>query len=324
MKPASTRASQWIMTLTLISAVLATSCWLRPGLAQSVTDAGSGAPAPDAPPPPAQVVNYDYFHDQLAPYGTWTSIAGYGRCWHPDAAISADPEWRPYYDMGQWIYSENGWFWQSNYGWGDIPFHYGNWVIISGFGWMWVPGYTWGPAWVFWREAESDGCIGWAPLPPGAVFVGGGWTFHGIHYGVDFDFGLGENYFVFVGCDHFHDGFFRMRGHEYAFHVPREQVHTFYGRSVLRNDFRRDKEGRLVNDGVGRDRIEHLTQRREEVTHFQERNPQVRVIAPEIRPAAESHEAREVTSKVYRPPLEEQRMAPISTPKGTFLTHEKH
>jgi hypothetical protein len=218
-------------------------------------------------------VNFDYFHDQLAPFGTWVQVAGYGWCWHPDAAINADPNWRPYYDMGQWVYTDNGWFWQSDYTWGDIPFHYGNWIIDPTYGWLWVPGYTWGPAWVFWRQAEADGCIGWAPLPPGAVFINGGWDFHDRHYRVDFDFGLGEAHFAFIGYDHFHDNFFRMKGREYAFHVPRERIHAFYGRTVLRNDFRRDEHGRLINDGIGRDRIEQLTHHQVEAAHFEERNP---------------------------------------------------
>ena len=236
----------------------------------------SGGPTagPDtAPPPDSTDVNFDYFHNQLAPFGTWVQVPGYGLCWRPDAALAANPDWRPYYDMGQWVYTDNGWFWQSDYTWGDIPFHYGNWISDPAFGWLWVPGYTWGPAWVFWRQAEADGDIGWAPLPPGAVFVDGGWLFHGVHYGVDFDFGLGADFFVFVGNDHFHDGFFRMRGREYAYHVPHDRARAVFGRSVLRNDFRRDEHGRLVNDGIGRDRIERLTNRREEVSHFEERNP---------------------------------------------------
>ena len=223
--------------------------------------------------PQAQEVNFDYFHDQLAPFGTWVEVPGYGQCWSPSQAIAANPDWRPYYDFGQWVYTDNGWFWQSDYTWGDIPFHYGNWIRDPGYGWLWVPSYTWGPSWVFWRQAEADGCIGWAPLPPGAVFVDGGWMFHGARVGVDFDFGLGADFFVFVGYDHFHDGFFRMRGHEYGFNVPRERVRAFYGRTVLRNEFRRDEHGRLVNDGIGRDRIEHLTNHKEEVAHFEERTP---------------------------------------------------
>ena len=39
--------------------------------------------------------------------------------------------------------------------------------------------------------------------------------FNGVRVGVDFDFGLGEACFTFVGHDHFHEGFFRMRDREY-------------------------------------------------------------------------------------------------------------
>jgi len=234
----------------------------------------NGPPAPAVPvvdmQPPAQEPSFDYFHDQLAPFGTWVNVGGVWY-WHPDQAIAANPDWRPYYDMGQWVETDNGLFWQSDYTWGDIPFHYGRWVLDPVRGWLWAPDYTWGPSWVYWRHAEADGAIGWAPLPVGAVFVGGALMFNGVAVTADFDFGLGDGFFVFVGYDHFHEGFFRMRGHEYAFHVPRERVREFYGRSVIRNNFRRDEQGRFVNDGIGRDRIERLT--RVEHSSFEERNP---------------------------------------------------
>ena len=273
-------------------------------------DGGPAAGPDTAPPPPSADVNFGYFQNQLAPFGTWVQVPGYGPCWHPDAALAANPDWRPYYDMGRWVYTDNGWFWQSDYTWGDIPFHYGNWIQDPTFGWLWVPGYTWGPSWVFWRQAESDGYIGWAPLPPGAVFVDGGWFYHGAHYGVDFDFGLGAGFFVFVGNDHFHDGFFRMRGREYPYHVSRDRARGFYGRSVLRNDFRRDEHGRLVNDGIGRDRVERLTNHRETVSHFEERNPVGDRNA--VHGGGDAHDSHSgatggnhstsSASKVYRPP----------------------
>ncbi len=220
------------------------------------TDAGTESP--DDAGVPAQEVNFDYFHDQLAPFGTWIDVNGV-MYWHPDQAIAANPDWRPYYDLGQWVQTDNGLYWQSDYTWGDIPFHYGRWVMDPVHGWLWAPDYTWGPAWVFWRQDEGDGAIGWAPLPVGAVFVDGAFLFNGIRVGLDFDFGLGEACFTFVDYDHFHEGFFRMRGHEWGHHIDRERLHGFYGRSVLRNDFKRDEHGRFVNDGIGRDRIARLT-----------------------------------------------------------------
>lgn len=235
-----------------------------------VMPATASAPQAEAPAPPASEINFQYFHDQLAPFGTWINIGG-AWCWHPDQAIAANPDWRPYYDMGQWVETDNGLYWQSDYTWGDIPFHYGRWILDPIRGWLWVPDYTWGPAWVFWRQADGDGCIGWAPLPVGAVFVDGVFLFHGVRVGIDFDFGLGEACFTFVSYDHFHEGFLRMRGHEWRYNIGRERLHAFYGRSVIRNDFRRDEHGRFVNNGIGRDRIEHLTH--VEHASFEERRP---------------------------------------------------
>jgi hypothetical protein len=89
--------------------------------------------------------------------------------------------------------------------------------------------------------------------------------------GLDFDFGLGFGCFNFVDYGHFHEGIFRMRGHEWAYHVDNVRIHNYYTHSVVRNDFRRDDHGRFVNDGIGRDRIQQLTH--VEHASFVERNP---------------------------------------------------
>ena len=175
----------------------------------------------------------------------------------------------------------------------------GCWCPVEG--WLWAPDVEWGPAWVFWRHAEADGAIGWAPLPVGAVFVGGGFMYRGARVGVDFDFGLGEGVFVFVGYDHFHEGFFRMRGREWAWHIGGERFHAFYGRSVLRNEFRRDEHGRFVNGGIGHDRMARATHGRVEQAHFEERRP-VGDRAALAHGAAEKPGEKAGASKVYRPP----------------------
>ena len=224
-------------------------------------------------PPPSPEINFQYFHDQLAPWGAWIELPGVGMVWKPgDAVIAASPSWRPYYDNGQWVQTDNGLFWQSDYTWGDIPFHYGRWIQNPVYGWVWVPDYVWGPAWVFWRHAEADAAIGWAPLPVGAVFVGGVFMFNGVQVGLDFDFGLHEDCFVFVDGAHFNERFFRLRGREWRYHVDHERLHGFYGHSVVRNDFRRDEHGRFVNNGIGRERLEHLNNHVEQA-HFEERHP---------------------------------------------------
>jgi hypothetical protein len=185
---------------------------------------------------------------QLNPYGTWMDVPGYGLCWRPSVAAT-DPYWRPYCDQGHWLYTADGWVWQSDHPWGDLVFHYGRWYRDA-FGWVWVPGYDWAPAWVCWREA--DGYCGWAPLPPGAVFKPGvGLWFNG-HLAVDVDFGLGAGLFVFVPYGHF------WEHNLHAFILPRERVEIVFGRSFIRNGYRCE-HGRFVVEGLGRERMATLT-----------------------------------------------------------------
>jgi hypothetical protein len=114
------------------------------------------------PAPPAQVeeVSYQSFYDQLSPYGNWINYPGYGYVWSPNAG----PDFQPYATNGNWIYTNAGWTWASNYNWGWAPFHYGRWFYENGYGWMWVPGSEWAPAWVSWRGGGDY--YGWAPLGP--------------------------------------------------------------------------------------------------------------------------------------------------------------
>jgi len=211
---------------------------------------GTVPPPSSVPPPPGSPpADFNSFHDQLAPDGSWVDVAGYGPCWRP-AVVAANPEWRPYYDAGHWVYTDDGWYWQSDYPWGGIVFHYGRWAINERYGWVWIPGYNYGPSWVCWRHA--DGYLGWAPLPPEARFeVGVGLTFHG-RVGVDLDFGLGVGLFTFVGYDHFWEHDFRR------FVVPRDRAVLVFRGSRLANDFR-VVNGRFYNGGLGRERIGELT-----------------------------------------------------------------
>lgn len=216
----------------------------------------SYAPAsapPSAPAPataPAPEVNFNYFHDQLAPYGSWIDMPGYGPCFRPvDASV---PGWRPYCDRGHWVYTDDGWFWQSDYPWGEIAFHYGRWHYSLNYGWVWVPAYDYAPAWVCWRHAEGEGYCGWAPLPPAAVFRAGiGLTFNG-RVGLDIDFGLNQTYFTFVAYDHFWDHDCRR------YVVPRERVAYFYHSSVIVNNYHVE-HGRFVVEGLGHERMGALT-----------------------------------------------------------------
>jgi hypothetical protein len=234
--------------------VMATSVEVPAGPSPAAT---SPVPADDvvtAPPSvePAQV-SLAYFQGQLAPYGGWVELPGYGLCWQPMVGAQ-NAAWRPYCDGGHWTYTDQGWYWESDYPWGDVVFHYGRWARASGYGWVWVPDYFWGPSWVSWRYAESEGCIGWAPLPPGAqLVVGFGLRWRG-GYAVDADFGLGAADFCFVGYGDFWDRDFRGR------FFGRERAERVWRGSVVRNGYR-FTNGRMFVDGPGSQRVGLLTQR---------------------------------------------------------------
>jgi len=137
--------------------------------------AGSGslvasAAAPVAGDPqfgPGPVVEIGVFRERLAPYGRWFTIPSYGLVWSPFNVVA---DWGPYVD-GSWEYTDAGWTWASDDPWGWATCHYGRWLFDPAFGWAWVPGTEWSPAWVDW--VYGDGFIGWAPLSPAFVGIGG-------------------------------------------------------------------------------------------------------------------------------------------------------
>ena len=95
-------------------------------------------------------------------YGIWLDSAEYGRIWRPNEAL-VHGTFAPYASEGRWIATTSGWYWQSTFAWGRIPFHYGRWVL-EGSLWSWVPGSQFAPAWVDWRI--GGGWVGWAALAP--------------------------------------------------------------------------------------------------------------------------------------------------------------
>jgi hypothetical protein len=239
------------------------------GVSQSVIKAllaGGAAPIPAAAPEPAvpapapavavvptatvPAVSLDGFQAQLAPYGTWIQVPGYGLCWQPAVAVT-DLSWRPYFNQGHWIYADTGWSWQSDYSWGAIVFHYGRWSRFNAH-WVWLPGYDRAPAWVCWREA--DGYCGWAPLPPSATYKAGLGLFFDGHLALDVDFGLGRDVFTFVAYDHFWD-------HDlHPYLLPHDRLEVVFRGSKMANGYRMD-HGRFVIEGLGRDHIAALTHR---------------------------------------------------------------
>ena len=130
------------------------------------------------------------FSAPLGQCGSWVDRPGYGQCWRP-AYVSSD--WRPYCE-GYWLWTDGGWYWVSDEQWAWATYHYGRWVDDPYYGWVWVPGTEWAPSWVSWRE--GDGYVGWAPLPPAAVFGPEG-------YVVVREAALPPRAFVFVEVGHF-------------------------------------------------------------------------------------------------------------------------
>jgi hypothetical protein len=104
------------------------------------------------------------FYSSLSPHGEWIEVEPGFRVWHP---LYVSHNWRPYL-LGRWIWTEYGWYWMSNEPFGWITYHYGRWYYDDYYGWIWIPDDVWGPAWVEWRY--DDSYIGWAPLPPYAIF----------------------------------------------------------------------------------------------------------------------------------------------------------
>jgi len=249
---------------------LATAITPGNNLAETISTS-SEAPAPEYATMPAPAGPIDYsgedsapappqeyddqsagFYDDLAPYGTWVDVGGYGRCWQPTVAVG-NSDWRPYFDRGRWLSTDCGWYWLSDYSWGWAPFHYGRWFQHSRLGWCWTPDSVWGPSWVTWRYS-NDYC-GWAPLPPRAVFRPGfGFTFNGRSVAVNFNFGLKPASFAFIPFQHFHDS------HLSHFALSHDQAGRAFGTTVGSTRIVTD-HNRVVNNGLSPDHVAAVTHR---------------------------------------------------------------
>ena len=255
---------------------------------------------PGEQPPPAQVATsvappptsteVSYFYDTLSPYGSWVYLSGYGWCWQPTVAVSVST-WRPYCDRGRWYWSDAGWYWHSDYSWGWAAFHYGRWYQHPRSGWVWAPGTVWAPSWVSWRY--SDGYCGWAPLPPEAHFVSGvGFSFHGRHVSVGFEFGLRDYHYSFVRLNNFCDYA------PYRYVVPHTQVRNFYRNTTVINNYIVGNNNTVINRGLGRDTIARASTTR--VRDVSVRETQVQNLS---RVRGDRMERQGNQTVVYRPQL---------------------
>ncbi|MDE3099986.1 MAG: hypothetical protein KGJ88_10990 [Verrucomicrobiota bacterium] len=222
------------------------------GQTTSASNEAAETSAPAAPPS-SGTVSVDYFYGSLAPYGTWVYIEGYGRCWRPAVEVF-EPEWRPYCDEGHWVWTDDGWFWDSDYSWGWAPFHYGRWFWHAGYGWCWWPETVWAPSWVCWRFSDDDDYCGWAPLPPRCYYRAGGLFYNGATVSVNFSFGFSAGDFVFVPTRRFCDP------DPWRYRLRHEEGGLVYRRSTVINHFEADpRTHEIVNRGIQPQRITAVT-----------------------------------------------------------------
>jgi predicted nucleotidyltransferase len=174
-----------------------------------------------------------YFHEQLAPAGTWIEVGAYGKVWQPSVVLT-DGNWRPYVNNGHWRYTDAGWYWDSSYSWGWAVFHYGRWNYDERYKWIWQPDVTWAPAWVSWRH--SDSVYGWAPLPFGSRFEGG--TFVGV------SIELGPDQFNFVPSASF------LSLSLGTVVLPRSRARGEYGHTTIIKNSYIYNDNRVINNGI--------------------------------------------------------------------------
>ena len=265
------------------------------------------APAPAASeavqtaPQPQQPVSTTYFQENLAPYGNWVNVDGYGQCWQPTVTV-INTAWRPYCDGGRWLYTDCGWYWQSDYAWGGVAFHYGRWFYAPRFGWCWWPNTVWGPSWVTWRS--SSAYCGWAPMPPYSYCnVGGGFTYYGNNFGLSFGFGLGPSCYTFVPWG----GFCHSRPWTCA--VPPRHSAPIYQNTTVINNVIIGHNNTIINKGVD---VTHVTK----LTGRDVPRGTVREAAPAQRGIRPDHVERQGSGYVvYRPAT-----LPAHTPTTASVT----
>jgi hypothetical protein len=116
------------------------------------------------------------FDAALGELGDWKVLPGVGRVWKPSPR-AVGIGFRPYLTNGTWRHGEQGWEFDSEWPWGWVVFHYGNWAQADKDGWVWIPGTQWAPSWADWRY--GGGVVAWAPLPPSGwakALPGDAWT----------------------------------------------------------------------------------------------------------------------------------------------------
>ncbi len=180
--------------------------------------------------------SFGVFYTHLNSYGSWMQMNDGLVVWRP----RVNHRWTPY-TYGNWIWTDCGWYWNSDEAFGDVVYHYGRWYYDDYYGWMWVPDYEWGPAWVDWRY--DDDYIGWTPLPPYANFS----INIGISFSESFSFGYNRWHFVRYG-DFCHPQIGR-------YFVPAREKARFFDRTRNEHNYGYEN-GRVINRNISRNMFE--------------------------------------------------------------------
>jgi hypothetical protein len=180
-----------------------------------------------------------YFYTELAPYGSWVEVDYGVVVWRPTIIHT---NWTPY-NIGRWVWTYDGWYWDSYEPFGHVTYHYGRWYYDDYYGWLWYPDYEWAPAWVEWRY-DND-YIGWAPLHPYATFsvsIGIFWSnvYYSPYYHWNF---VTYNHF----CDPYVYNYYVETGYKFRIHSGTKYRHDYGYRN-----------GRVQNRGID---VEYISNR---------------------------------------------------------------
>ena len=182
-------------------------------------------------------IEFNYFYQTLAPHGEWIELDYDNYVWRPNRV---GRNWSPYSE-GRWVWSSDGWYWDSYEPFGWATYHYGRWHYDRFYGWVWTPGNEWAPAWVEWRH--DDNYIGWAPLPPYAYFN----TNFGIQFSIEWN--SPYSHWRFVRYNRF------THKHVDNYYVKKYHVKRFFGRTKHITNYQYEGR-RIVNRGIKRSIIE--------------------------------------------------------------------
>jgi len=259
---------------------------------------------------PAQIsISIQTFYDELSPYGDWIYTPEYGYVWRP--YFDRPESFRPYSSNGDWVYTDYGWTWVSDYRWGWAPFHYGRWYFEDYLGWLWIPGYEWAPAWVTWGSYSNY--WGWAPLGP-EVYVS-----------VNFNWIAPDLWWTFVPCGNFYS----HNWHDYIYDRPVHVTNITNITNIYVNDNDRNQNhwfrGPRVNDV---ERHSRTKVRRMEVVqsersdNYRVENGRVNVYRPTVERGHDNYRPSETRSMENSRSANRIQQNPRSFDPGSNRTHD--